>query len=177
MRISSALLLAALALPCTPALGASSVDDKVAAAQAAKQAGDFAAMEAALREVLVQRPLHPRWTFHLAVARAKQGATDAAITLLAPDHPALNQPNRLGPADFSGWVQERGLYFPTEWDSRYTALLACADPGEAPKNGSLLVACHGKGHFVYTGLAFFRQLPAGVPGAYRLLANLVSLGK
>jgi len=116
--------------------------------------------------------------FNVRIARNERVTDEnAAITLLAPDHPALNQPNRLGPADFSGWVQERGLYFPTEWDSRYTALLACADPGEAPKNGSLLVARHGQGHFVYTGLAFFRQLPAGVPGAYRLLANLVSLGK
>lgn len=82
MRIHSALLLALLALPYPQVRGASSVEDKVAAAQAAKQAGDFVAMEAALREVLVQRPLHPRWTFHLAVARAKQGATDAALTLL-----------------------------------------------------------------------------------------------
>ncbi len=101
----------------------------------------------------------------------------AAMTLLAPDHRALNVPNRIGPADFAGWVQERGLYFATEWDERFTPLLACADPGESQKQGVLLVARHGRGHFAYTGLAFFRQLPEGVPGAYRLLANLVSLGK
>jgi len=102
----------------------------------------------------------------------------APVTFLAPDHPALNLPNRIGPADFDGWVQERGAYFPSSWDrEHYTALLGLNDPGEAPLQGSLLVARHGRGHYVYTGLAFFRQLPAGVPGAYRLLANLVSLGK
>ncbi|TMH65088.1 MAG: LmbE family protein [Betaproteobacteria bacterium] len=80
-------------------------------------------------------------------------------------------------ADFEGWVQERGLYFPDQWDGRFTAILASGDPGEPPLQGGLLVARHGKGHLVYTGLAWFRQLPEGVPGAYRLFANLVSLGK
>ncbi|MBK8857880.1 MAG: PIG-L family deacetylase [Opitutaceae bacterium] len=102
----------------------------------------------------------------------------APVTFLAPDHPALNTPNRIGPADFDGWLQERGAYFPSSWDQgHYTALLGMNDPGEAQLQGSLLIARHGRGHYVYTGLAFFRQLPAGVPGAYRLLANLVSLGK
>jgi LmbE family N-acetylglucosaminyl deacetylase len=114
----------------------------------------------------------------LRIARNERVTDETAtMTLLAPEHPAFTTPNRIGPADFAGWVQERGLYFPTEWDARFTPLLACADPGEPVKNGSLIVAQHGKGYFVYTGLAFFRQLPAGVPGAYRLLANLVSLGK
>lgn len=112
------------------------------------------------------------------VARSDRTTDEnAAMTLLVPEHPAFNVPNKIGAADFAGWVQERGLYYPTEWDARFTPLLACADPGEAPKNGSLIVAPHGKGYFVYTGLAFFRQLPEGVPGSYRLLANLVSLGK
>ena len=101
----------------------------------------------------------------------------APVTVLAPDHAALTTPNRIGPADFEGWVQERGAYFPSKWDEHYTPVLAMSDPGEAPLKSSLLVAQHGKGYFVYTGLAFFRQLPAGVPGAYRLFANLVSLGK
>lgn len=102
----------------------------------------------------------------------------APVTLLAPDHAALNTPNKIGPADFDGWVQERGTYFPSKWDEeRYTALLGMGDPGEAPLRSSLLVAKHGRGHYVYTGVTFFRQLPAGVPGAYRLFANLVSLGK
>ncbi len=100
------------------------------------------------------------------------------ITLVATDHAALNTPNKIDPADFEGWVQERGAYFPSKWDTEhYTSLLAMNDPGEAPLLSSVLVAKYGKGHYVYTGVGFFRQLPAGVPGAYRLFANLVSLGK
>jgi hypothetical protein len=102
----------------------------------------------------------------------------APVSFLAPQHPILTTPNRLGPADFAGWVQERGAYFPSSWDrARYETVLAMNDPGEAPLQSSILVARHGRGHYVYTGVAFFRQLPAGVPGAYRLFANLVSLGK
>lgn len=97
------------------------------------------------------------------------------VTFLLPAHPVLNAPNRIGPEDFAGWVQERGAYFPSSWDeARWEAVLALADPGEAPLRSGLLVATHGRGRYVYTGLAFFRQLPAGVPGAYRLLANLLS---
>jgi LmbE family N-acetylglucosaminyl deacetylase len=102
---------------------------------------------------------------------------DAAITLLEPTHPAFNSPNKITAADWSGWVQERGAYFGTTWGAEFTPLLACNDAGEAPQKGALLVARHGKGYYVYTGLGFFRQLPAGVPGAYRLFANLISLGK
>jgi LmbE family N-acetylglucosaminyl deacetylase len=101
----------------------------------------------------------------------------AAVTFLAPDNPVLNTPNKITKGDFTGWIQERGIYFPDEWDDHFTPILACSDPGEAPLKGSLLVAKYGKGYFVYTGLVFFRQLPAGVPGAYRLFANLVSLGQ
>jgi LmbE family N-acetylglucosaminyl deacetylase len=101
----------------------------------------------------------------------------AAVTFLAPDHPALNSPNKITSADFDGWVQERGIYFPNQWDEHFTPILACNDPGESPLKGGLLVAQYGKGYFVYTGLVFFRELPAGVPGAYRLFANLISLGK
>ncbi|MDP2480188.1 MAG: PIG-L family deacetylase [Candidatus Palauibacterales bacterium] len=99
----------------------------------------------------------------------------APVTLLHPDAPALSEPNRIGPGDFEGWIQERGLYFLHSWDDRYTPLLSMRDAGEAPKEGSLLVATLGKGVYVYTGLDFFRELPAGVPGAYRLFANLLSL--
>jgi len=99
------------------------------------------------------------------------------MTILAPDHPAFNKPNHITQADFDGWVQERGTYFASEWDPIFTPLLASSDSGEEPLKGSLLVASHGKGYLVYTGLTFFRQLPAGVPGAYRLFANLVSLGR
>jgi LmbE family N-acetylglucosaminyl deacetylase len=115
--------------------------------------------------------------YPLKLSRDRVTDETAKVTLLAPEHPALTSPNRLTAADFDGWVQERGLYFPNDWDERFVPLLACADPGEGPKRGSLLVARHGKGHFVYTGLSFFRQVPAGVPGAHRLLANLVSLGR
>ena len=99
----------------------------------------------------------------------------ASVTLLLPDSPVFTRPNPVGPADFEGWVQERGLYFLGEWDERYTPVMEMADPGEDPKRGALVVAPVGDGLYVYTGLAFFRQFPAGVPGAYRLFANLVSL--
>jgi LmbE family N-acetylglucosaminyl deacetylase len=101
---------------------------------------------------------------------------DAAVALLTPQHRALSWPNRISAADFDGWVQERGLYFLDTFDPRYDALLSMADPDEPPQTGSLVVAPLGDGWYVYSGLALFRQLPEAVPGAYRLLANLVSLG-
>jgi len=101
----------------------------------------------------------------------------ATMTFLVPDHPVLHVPNQITTSDFDGWVQERGLYFPNKWDEHLVPIFACNDPGEAPLKGGLLIASYGKGHVVYTALAWFRQLPAGVPGAYRLFANLVSLGK
>jgi hypothetical protein len=116
----------------------------------------------------------------IAGSAPDQRVTDekSPVQFLAPEHPALTTPNRIGPADFDGWVQERGAYFPSSWDEqRYTAILAFNDPDEPPLKSGVLIAQHGKGFYVYTGLAFFRQLPAGVPGAYRLFANLVSLGK
>jgi len=115
--------------------------------------------------------------FPLTLSRDRVVDETAPVKLLAPDHPALTTPNRITVADFDGWVQERGLYFPNTWADSFVPLLECADEGEAPKRGSLLVARHGQGYFVYTGLSFFRELPAGVPGAYRLFANLLSLGK
>lgn len=115
--------------------------------------------------------------FDLRLSGDRVTDENAAVTLLAPDHPVLNVPNKITSADFTGWVQERGVYFPNQWDEHFTPILACNDAGEKPLEGGLLVANYGKGHFVYTGLAFFRQLPAGVPGAYRLFANLVSLVK
>ena len=114
--------------------------------------------------------------FPLKLGRDRVTDEESKVTLLAPEHPLLTTPNRIGPADFEGWVQERGLYFPATWDERYTPLLGMADPGEKESKGALLAARHGKGTYVYTGLSFFRQLPAGVPGAIRLFANLVSGG-
>ena len=113
--------------------------------------------------------------FPLEISRDRVTDETAEIRMLAPEHPVLNMPNKISADDFKGWVQERGLYFPNKWDANWTALLSCNDPGEKPLDGGLLVAKSGDGYFVYTGYAFFRQLPAGVPGAYRLFANMVSL--
>ncbi len=115
--------------------------------------------------------------YPVTINRPHDRVTDetAPVTLLASGSPIFEGPNAIGPADFEGWVQERGLYFLGEWDERYTPVMEMADPGEDPKRGGLLVAPVGDGLYVYTGLAFFRQFPAGVAGAYRLFANLVSL--
>jgi hypothetical protein len=102
---------------------------------------------------------------------------EAPVTILAPAHPAFRYPNRIGAADFAGWVQERNLYAFTSFDARYVPLLASADPGEMPQRGGQVYARVGRGHYVYTAYAWFRQLPAGVPGAYRMFANLISLSK
>jgi hypothetical protein len=99
----------------------------------------------------------------------------APVRIVAKDHPAVRVPNRLTPADWKDWVQERGLYFARTWDRRYRPILETHDPGEPPLQGGLLIASVGKGTYVYTGLSFFRQLPAGVPGAFRLFANLLAL--
>ena len=115
--------------------------------------------------------------YPLSMNRPHDRVTDenADVALLAPRAPVFTTPNALAPADFEDWVQERGLYFAGDWDAHYTPLMAMADPGEEPKEGALLVAELGDGLYIYTGLAFFRQIPALVPGAYRLFANLVSL--
>ena len=115
----------------------------------------------------------PIGPYPLEIGRGRVTDENATMTLLAPDDPAVTKPHRIGAADFEGWVQERGLYFAETWDPRYVPMLSAADPGEEPLKGALLVAHHGKGRYVYTGLAFFRQLPAGVPGAYRLFLDLI----
>lgn len=114
--------------------------------------------------------------YPLKLSRDRVTEEDAEVTFLAPDHAVLNTPNKIIQADFDGWVQERGLYFPNEWDEKYTPILSWHDKDEDAKTGSLLVTEYGDGHFVYTGISFFRELPAGVPGAFRLLTNLISLG-
>ncbi len=101
----------------------------------------------------------------------------AAVTFLKSDDPLLNRPNKIGARDFEGWVQERGLYYWTEFDAKYTPLLSMHDPGEKDLNGGLVYTKLGKGTYIYTGLAFFRQLPEGVPGAYRLFVNLLSASR
>ncbi|MFN7966819.1 MAG: PIG-L family deacetylase [Acidobacteriota bacterium] len=112
--------------------------------------------------------------FPLEIGRDRVTDEKAIMTTLIPDHPVLNRPNKISTADFEGWVQERGIYFALKWDPRYKPLFSAADPDEKPTQGSTLIAEYGKGRYVYTGLAFFRQLPAGVPGAYRLFVNLIA---
>ncbi len=111
------------------------------------------------------------------VGRDRVTEEDAEMRILQPTHPILNTPNKITSKDFEGWIQERGIYFAVEWDKNYTPLFSANDTNEAAKEGSLIYAPYGKGHFVYTGLVFFRELPGGVSGAYRLFANLISLGK
>jgi LmbE family N-acetylglucosaminyl deacetylase len=112
--------------------------------------------------------------YPLKVSRDRVTDENARITLLKPASSVFNSPNKITEKDFEGWVQERGLYFPNEWDERYEALISCHDPGEKESRGSLLVTSYGKGTFIYSGLSWFRQLPAGVGGAYRIFANLIS---
>lgn len=114
--------------------------------------------------------------YAINISRDRTTEEDAVVKILKPEHPALNYPNKITTKDFEGWVQELGLYYPSQWAPEYEALLSMADTGEDPVSGSLLVARYGEGYYVYTGLSFFRELPEGVPGAYRLFANLVSLG-
>ncbi len=113
--------------------------------------------------------------YDLQLSRDRVTDEFAKVTMLAKDHSVLNYPNKITTNDFENWVQERGLYFPNKWSDEYTPILAMNDKGESPKQGSLLVAKYGKGNYVYTGLSFFRELPAGVSGAYKLFANLLSV--
>ncbi|MDP2189267.1 MAG: PIG-L family deacetylase [Sphingobacteriaceae bacterium] len=107
------------------------------------------------------------------LGRERVTVEEAPVSMLQPAHPLLNHPYKITQSDFDGWVQERGLYFPASWDSAYTPLLRMNDPGEKPLDGALLYARYGKGVYIYSGLSWFRQLPAGVPGAYRLFVNLI----
>jgi LmbE family N-acetylglucosaminyl deacetylase len=125
-----------------------------------------------LRDMVVDPPTLGPYPF--TITRGRVTVEEAPPTFLDPEHPLLNTPNKITMADFDGWVQERGLYFLGDVDPRYTKLIAWNDPGEDPLDGALITCDHGKGRYVYTGISFFRQLPAGVPGAYRLFANLIS---
>jgi hypothetical protein len=123
---------------------------------------------------LVTKDIAP---FPLKISRDRVTEEDAEIRFLAPKHPALNYPNKITAEDFKGWKQEQGLYYPSEWDTHFTSILSANDKGEKPKDGALLIAPYGKGFYIYTGLSFFRELPEGVPGAFRLMANLIAIGK
>ncbi|WP_037321371.1 PIG-L family deacetylase [Salegentibacter sp. Hel_I_6] len=115
--------------------------------------------------------------FPLELSRDRVTDESAEVRFLAENHPILNSPNKITKNDFDNWVQERGLYFPDSWSEEFTPVLSMNDKGESAKNGSLMVAKYGDGYFIYTGLSFFRQFPEGVPGAYRLFANMISIGK
>jgi hypothetical protein len=115
--------------------------------------------------------------FSLQLSRDRVTDEFAEVRILDKEHPVLNYPNKITPDDFNNWVQERGLYFPGTWSKEYTPIFSMNDKGESAKNGSLLIAKYGKGNYIYTGLSFFRELPAGVSGAYKLFANILSLQK
>lgn len=113
--------------------------------------------------------------YPLKISNDRVTEENAKITFLAPNHPVLNTPNKISTKDFEGWTQEQGLYYPDQYDRAFTPIISSHDKGESSKDGALLVAPYGKGYYIYTGLSFFRELPEGVSGAYRLLSNIISL--
>ncbi len=115
--------------------------------------------------------------YDFTITRNRVTDENAPVTFLKPEHPALNFPNKITQDDFKGWVQERSIYDAVDTTGKFEKILAMNDPGEKPDDGSLLIAKYGRGFFTYTGLVFFRELPAGVPGSYRLLANLIALNR
>lgn len=123
---------------------------------------------------LVTKDMAP---FPLKISRDRVTEENAEVRFLNPKHPVLNYPNKISIEDFKDWSQEQGLYYPNEWDVAFTPILSSNDKGENPKKGALLIAKYGKGNYIYTGLSFFRELPEGVSGAFRLLANIIAIGK
>jgi LmbE family N-acetylglucosaminyl deacetylase len=115
--------------------------------------------------------------YPLTIGRGRVTDENAEMKVLKPNHSILNYPNKIVPKDFEGWVQERGLYFADKYSDKYETIFSIKDEGEAEQEGSLLYTKYGKGNYIFTGLSFFRQLPAGVPGAYKLMSNLISIGK
>ena len=113
--------------------------------------------------------------YKLKISRDRVTEENAEIRFLNPNHAVLNYPNKITSKDFEGWKQEQGLYYPNEWGAEFEAIISSNDTNETPKNGAILVAKYGKGHYIYTGLSFFRELPEGVAGAYRLFSNLISI--
>ena len=114
--------------------------------------------------------------YPLTLSRDRITNEDSPVRIIAPDNPIVLDPNVITGEDFEGWVQERGLYFPGKWDDHFTAVISSEDPGEKPLTGGILVAKYGSGYFIYTSLSWFREIPDGVPGAYRIFANMLSLG-
>jgi hypothetical protein len=133
------------------------------------QGGNVIAMYSTTYDLMVQN-VGP---YDLKLSRNRVTDETSDVNILLIDHPVFTSPNPILAPDWTGWVQERGLYFAGEWDEHYVPLIAWNDPGEDPQQGGLLVAGYGEGSFFYTGISFFRQLPAGVPGAYKLLVNMI----
>ncbi|MDC6405435.1 MULTISPECIES: PIG-L family deacetylase [Maribacter] len=135
--------------------------------------------------VIVQYNTAGRWAdqfeniapYDLQISRDRVTNENSEVKIIAQDHQLVNYPNKISSNDFNGWVQERGLYFPDSWSKEFTPILEMKDEGEKATKGSLLIAPYGEGHYIYTGLSFFRELPAGVPGAYKLFSNMLSVGK
>ncbi len=113
--------------------------------------------------------------FPLTISKDRVTDESAKVEFLAPQHSILNFPNKITHKDFEGWTQEQGLYYPNKWDKAFTPIISAHDEGEDPKNGAILVAKYGKGQYIYTGISFFRELPAGVSGAFKLMANMISI--
>jgi len=113
--------------------------------------------------------------YPLNISRDRVAEEDAKITFVNRNHPLLTTPNKISGEDFKGWIQERGLYFADRWDTKYDSVISCHDANEPDRAGGLLTTMYGKGYYVFCAYAFFRQLPAGVEGAYRLFANILSL--
>jgi hypothetical protein len=135
--------------------------------------------------VIVQYNTASRWAdqfeniapYDLEISRDRVTNENSEVEIIAKDHSLVNFPNKINKEDFQGWVQERGLYFPDKWSPEFTPILEMHDEGEEATKGSLLIAHYGKGNYIYTGLSFFRELPVGVPGAYKLFSNMLSVGK
>ena len=135
--------------------------------------------------VIVQYNTASRWgsqfeniaPYELEISRDRVTNENSDVEIIAKENSLVNFPNKINQDDFKGWVQERGLYFPNKWSSEFTPILSMHDKDEEVTKGSLLIAPYGKGNYIYTGLSFFRELPVGVPGAYKLFSNMLSVGK
>jgi hypothetical protein len=122
---------------------------------------------------LVTEDLGP---YPIELGRGRVAVEEAEVRIISPNNILLNYPNKITSEDFEGWVQERGLYFPEKFDDRYSVCLSTNDPGEDPLDGGMLITQYGKGYYIYSAYSWFRELPAGVPGAYRIFANMISVG-
>ena len=139
-----------------------------------KKGGNVIVQYNTSHRLLVKENLAP---YALRLSRNRVTDEHSKVEFLVSNSEVMNYPNKITKKDFDGWVQERGLYFPDKWAKEFTPILSMNDKGESAKKGSLLIAKYGKGYYMYTGLSFFRELPAGVPGAYKLLTNMISIGK